>query len=245
MNPQVSATDDGRCSRPYIWRRTLQNDITDDRVRDQYVRAIGADLGQLCHELQDDFDWLRGKWSEFQELFEKGQERIDLLNTVASNFFYFLHRLLFEDAMLHLCRLTDRSRMGDRETLTVMALTETISDPTLKASVETKTEEVRKNCQFARKWRNRRLAHTDLETLREGYPLALPPVASTNIHTALKSIDDLLTLIENHYGLPHFLLGRDPWGAKSLVYYLEKAKHAIDDEQQRWREAAKGAAPNS
>jgi hypothetical protein len=206
---------------------------------------MGPELGPLCRELRDDFDWLRHKWSEFQELFGKGQERIDLLNTVASNFFHFLHRMLFEDAMLHLCRLTDRPRMVDRETLTVRALNDRVSDPALKASMEIKTEEVRENCQFARKWRNRRLAHTDLITLREGHALALPPVDSANIDTALKSIDDLLTLVEDHYGLPHVLLGSDPWGAKPLIYHLERAKRAIDDEQQRWHETAKGAAPNS
>ncbi len=206
---------------------------------------MGSDLGPLCCELRDDFDWLRRKWSNFQELFGKGQERIDLLNMVASNFFYFLHRLFFEDAMLHLCRLTDPPRMRDRETLTVMALTDTVPDPALKASVEAKTKEVREDCEFARKWRNRRLAHTDLGTLREGHALALPSVDSAKIETALKSIDDLLTLVEDHYGLPHILLASDPWGAKPLIHHLERAKGAIDDEQQRWREAAKGTATSS
>jgi len=219
--------------------------MTDHEIRGKYVRAMGTELGQLYQELRDDFDWLRRKWSNFQELFGKGQERIDLLNTVASNFFYFLHRMFFEDAMLHMCRLTDQPRMGDRETLTVMALTDMISDPALRASMGTKTKEVRENCQFARKWRNRRLAHTDLVTLRQGHALALPPVDSANIDTALKSIDDLLTLVEDHYGLPHVLLGSDPWGAKPLVYHLQKAKRAIDDEQKRRREVAKGVAPNS
>lgn len=192
---------------------------------------MGSDLGLRCCELRDDFDWLRRKWNNFQELFGKGQERIDLLNTVASNFFYSLHRLFFEDAMLHMCRLTDPPRMRDRETLTVMALTDTISDLALKDSVETKTKEVREDCEFARKWRNRRLAHTDLVTLREGHALTLPPVDSANIETALKSIDGLLTLVEDHYGLPHVLLASDPWGAKPLIYHLERAKRAIDDEQ--------------
>ncbi len=81
--------------------------MTDEELGAEYVRVMGSDLGQLCGELRDDVDWLRRKWSNFQELFGKGQERIDLLNRAASNFFYFLHRLFFEDAMLHLCRLSD------------------------------------------------------------------------------------------------------------------------------------------
>jgi AbiU2 len=203
--------------------------------REQYVRAMGPELGPLFHDLRDDFDWLRRKWSEFQELFGKGQERIDVLNAVASNFFYFLHRLLFEDAMLHLCRLTDPPRMRGRETLTVRALADAIFDPALKASVETKTAEVQGNCLFAREWRDQRIAHTDLETLREGYASALRPADSTKIDTAMKSIDDLLTLIENRYGAPHFLLGADPWGAKSLIHNLERAKRSVEDDARGWR----------
>jgi hypothetical protein len=74
--------------------------------------------------------------------------------------------------------------MRDRETLTVMALTDLISDPALKVRLQTRMEEVRENCQFARKWRNRRLAHTDLVTVREGRALA-----------CLRSLPRTLTLL--------------------------------------------------
>lgn len=221
-------------------------DDTFNDERSRYSGVMGTDLGRLCYELRDDFDWLRGKWSEFHELFGKGQERIDLLNTAASNFFYFLHRLLFEDAMLHLCRLTDPPpQMGGHKNLTVMALPLLISDPELRTSAQTKLEEVRKNCQFARKWRNRRLAHTDLVTMRERDVSALPPVDATNIDAAVKSIGEMLGLIEDHFDLPHILLGGDPWGAKSLVYYLQKAKRAIDDEHQHWIGLAKRTTAGS
>jgi hypothetical protein len=73
----------------------------------------------------------------------------------------------------------------------------------------------------------------------------VPPVTASNIDTALKSLGDLLTLIEDHLGIPHSLIGRDPWGAKSLIYYLGRAKRAVDDEQEGWREALKKHAPQS
>ncbi len=216
--------------------------MSEDEVHVEYVRAMGSDLRQLCVELRDDVDWLRRKWSSFQELFGKGQERIDLLNRAASNFFYFLNQLFFEDAMLHLCRLSDppktRLRTGDRDNLSVLALSALVSDPVLKASVGTKTGQVRKSCEFARKWRNQRLAHTDLINRRKGHALTLPPVNGSDIENALKSIGDLLTLIEEHYGLPHYGLFPDPWGAKSLVHYLEKADKAIEEERRQWRKLA-------
>ena len=221
---------------------TVQKAMTDQELGAEYVRAMGSDLGQLCEELRDDIDWLRRKWSNFQELFGKGQERIDLLNKAASNFFHFLHRLFFEDAMLHLCRLTDppktRLRTGDRENLSVLALSEMISDPVLKASVRTKTNQVRKSCEFARKWRNQRLAHTDLINRRRGHALTLPSVRDNDIENGLKSIGDLLTMVEDHYGLPRSVLYPDPWGAKSLVHYLKEADKAIEKEHEQWRSLA-------
>jgi AbiU2 len=210
--------------------------------------VVPPDLARLYEELQDEFDWLRRKWSEFQELFGKGQERIDLLNTVASNFFYFLHRLFFEDAMLHLCRLTDWPQSAGRDTLTVMALADVVSDPTFKASVQAEAKKARDSCQFARKWRNRRLAHADLLTLRQGYGGAstLPPVNGPMIDEALKAIGGVLDLVGGQYGLPHFGLARDPWGARSLLTHLERAKRAFEDERQGWRDAArKGIAQSN
>lgn len=217
---------------------TVQKAMTDQEFRAEYFRAMGSDLGQLCKELRDYIDWLRRKWSNFQELFGKGQERIDLLNRAASDFFYFLHRLLFEDAMLHLCRLSDppktRLRTGDRENLSVLALDEMISNPVLKASVRTKTDQVRMSCEFARKWRNQRLAHTDLINRRKDHALTLPPVTGNDIESALKSIGDLLTVVEDHYGLPRSVLYPDPWGAKLLVHYLKEADKAIKKEHEQW-----------
>jgi hypothetical protein len=39
-------------------------------------------------------------------------------------------------------------------------------------------------------------------------------------------------------------LGGDPWGAKQVVYWLEKANRAIEDEQERWRSVSQGGVPN-
>jgi hypothetical protein len=191
---------------------------------------MGTDLGQLCYELEADFDWLRYKWSEFRQLFAKGQERIDFLNTVAPGFFSFLNRLMFEDAMLHLCRLTDPPKSFNQATgpknLTVMVLADLV-DPVLKTSVQTKTADARKTCEFARQWRNKRLAHTDLLTLRQGHSLTLPSVNALDVDNALTSISNLLRTVDAHYGrsTPTGFLP-DPWGADSLLNYLEQAVRA-------------------
>lgn len=192
-------------------------------MKEECIRAMGPALGALYFELQEDSEWLRHKWSEFEQLFGGGPERIELLNTVASNFFYFLMKLLFEDTMLHLSRLTDPPKSAGKETLTVMRLSELIHDPGLKTTVRNQAEQSKKSCEFARQWRNERLAHTDLLSLRKGMASTLPSVNSKQIGDAVKSIRDLLNFVGGKYSLPRFGMLPDPWGAKSLVYHLEKA----------------------
>ncbi len=210
--------------------------LTEEDLRNEYVAVMGPDLGSLCHDLRKESDWLQDKWSMFQELFCTGPERLNLLNSVACNFFYCLHKLLFEDAMLHLCRLTDpaetKIRVGKkvtvRKNLTVMGLADAISDPGLKAKARTEAQRVKKSCEFARKLRNQRLAHTDLEAFRKGGTGV--QVLNKHIVDALKSIRALLATIEQHYGRRPCASIADPWGAKALVWHLERAAEAAKNE---------------
>ena len=200
---------------------------TEDQLRAEYVVAMGPDLGQWYYELERELDWPRQKWSVFQDLFDKGSERIEMLNTVASNFFHILHRFLFEDAMLHLCRLTDPPKTGSYQNLTMMSLSERISEATLKASVSTAADRVKKGCEFARQWRHKRLAHTDLEVFRTGNT-GLPAVESKDIENALLSMSSLLNLIREHYDLSPAFLGADSWGAEPLIRCLEEGVRATE-----------------
>ncbi len=66
----------------------VQDSRTHDETLADYVRSMGADMGQLYLEVEDEVSCLHEKWGELQELYGKGSERIDLLNKVASSFFY-------------------------------------------------------------------------------------------------------------------------------------------------------------
>lgn len=190
---------------------------------------MGSTLGPMCYELREDLDWLRSKWTEFNELFNKGEERITLLNTAAPNFFWFLHKMMFEDAMLHLCRLTDppetRIRIAKkvvvRKNLTVMALPKEISDVAFRDVVQVNVREVKAKCAFARDVRNRLIAHSDMESLERAH--SGPQILRTHVEEAIQSLRSLIWLVEEHYGHPPSALLKDPLGAKSLIFYLERA----------------------
>jgi hypothetical protein len=110
-----------------------------------------------------------------------------------------------------------------------MRVAELISDPTFKVQVGAAAEEARKRCDFARGRRNQRLAHTDLTSFRNGHASTLPDVTSKHIEDALESLRSFLKSVEEHYGLTDSIQKDDPFGAKSLVHYLEEATRAMEN----------------
>jgi hypothetical protein len=203
--------------------------IDEKNERAEYVRTMGTELGRLCHELQDELGWLEHKWSMFDELFDQDPKRTELLNTVAPNFFYVVHQQMYQDAMLCLCRLTERKR----GTLNVRSL-ENFIPHALEKSFRAALKLVEDRCVFARPWRHRRLAHTDLETLRREHVSPLPQVMRANVEQAIESLHALLNLVEEYHGRPPIArLRLDPWGPGSLLYYLEEGLKAVEDEIRR------------
>jgi len=199
--------------------------IPPQEVRNRYVQALGKKLGQLYYDLLIELILLHEKWKQYCELFGKDQQRIDLLNKVAPLFFWYLQHTLFDDIQLHLARLTDPPQTGSgknrQENLTMRRLPQLIDDPKFKREVEKLLEEVEQKCEFARKWRNKRLAHLDANT--RANPQLLPPRTRKKVEDALEAMRHLMNSVAKHYGTAEIVYEvSDVGGAASLVYKLEK-----------------------
>jgi hypothetical protein len=105
-----------------------------------------------------------------------------------------------------------------------------ISDQQFSARVREEANQVKTKCKFARKWRDKRLAHTDLMTSGNELAPTLPSVTSQDIADALISMHALLDSVERHYRITQTVLGHDPFAARSLVYRLEQAIRAEESE---------------
>ena len=111
-----------------------------------------------------------------------------------------------------------------------------ITDSTLAARVALEVEEAVRNTEFARDWRNRRLAHRDITQVLapQLYPLA---IASRNhIETALASLCKVMNSIELHYensttSYEHVIVADS--GAGALLYYLSSG---LDADETRKKE---------
>ena len=91
--------------------------LSPEQVRDRSVAAMPTPLGEIHYALHNEVAWLHLKWKDFRALFGRDQETIDLLNAAAPAFFHALQRMMWEDVLLHLCRLTDPPQSGRRDNL--------------------------------------------------------------------------------------------------------------------------------
>lgn len=200
--------------------------ITDDERRASYVSAMGQSLGDLHHDIENDVAWLLRKWNEFDVLFDGDDEQLALLNRVASNFFYSLQQRWYEDAMLHISRLTDppESGRGRQSNLTVRRIPAEIADTGLKAAVDAAVGVALAKSEFARVWRNKRLAHSDLQFSGRRSLAGLPAATRVAVREAVDALCEPTILIARHFGRSAALAsGRDPWGVQSLLTHLRRS----------------------
>jgi hypothetical protein len=164
-----------------------------EEVRNEAIAAMGSSLGDIYHSLSDEVSWLHLKWNDFCELFA-GRETVELLNNVAPAYFGELQRQTWEDVFLHLCRLTDPPLSAGKENLTIRRLPNLVSDQPLSVELQTLVNDAVQKTTFARDWRNRRLAHKELN---RSQPLA--PASRDHVDDALAAIRTVMNRLEWSY----------------------------------------------
>ncbi len=128
----------------------MSGHLTSDEVRQNYIAAMGNDLGGQFNRLYNECAWVHLKWSEYVALFGVSQSRMDLLNASARGFFALLESSLWSDLLLHLCALTDDPEVGrrKRQTLTVRRLPALV-EPAIREKVRRLVSAAVKKSEFA------------------------------------------------------------------------------------------------
>ena len=169
------------------------------QVKERHIEIMGPELGSIYNALWNEVAWLFTNWQEYVELFGTKPSRIELLNRAASGFFSMLQDRLWDDTLLHIARLTDLPRTGRKENLTVCRLPEHITAEEPKKAVQAKIDVVLPKIEFARDWRNRRIAHSDLELKVAIGAEPLEPASRAMVWEAVRGIADVLNAVSYHY----------------------------------------------
>jgi len=198
--------------------------VSEEESLAQSIEKMGERLGGIYHELSKKLAFAHLCWNDYRALFAS-PETIDLLNSTAPAFFWTLEQMMWEATILHLCRLTDRPRIAGHDTLTLRCLPSFISDVSLTRKVQSLVDAAVAKAKFARDWRDRRVAHTELPPTDKQTAQPLAAASRQHVEDALEAMRAVLNCIlwryqQMTYGYEYFEGG--PGGVQSMLAYLRK-----------------------
>jgi hypothetical protein len=155
-----------------------------------------------------------------------------VLSVVAPGFFALVRDVFRDDAYISLSRLTDSSTTGSRENLSLVRLVEVAEsgeDSSFASKLRNSLDQLFQSVEGIRLWRNKWLAHIDLQRSLQYDPPPLAPVQRGDIDEALRLIRELMNDTALHLGRECFpyqsvmLIG----SAERLASYLEETRREI------------------
>ena len=194
---------------------------------------MGKKLYSQYNKLWNEIAWINLKWNEYVCLFGEKRERIELLNEAAGQFFRITQDALWNDVILHICRLTDPPKSCGKSNLTICSLPDLISKKSLKTEVSSKIEEVKEKTNFCRDWRNRALAHKDLRLALEDGAEPLQMASREKVKEALEGIADVMDIVSANLMDSTSWFGYPQANGTELLYILHDGLKAKHDRQAR------------
>jgi hypothetical protein len=166
------------------------------------------------------------RWNQFLELFTVSDSQMVLLSTTAPGFFGIVRDVIRDDAFITLSRPTDNATTSGQENLTLVALVEIIEAEVgggLAQTTRTLLNDLLAKVSGIRLWRNKVIAHIDLQRALQYDPEPLTKVQRGDIDEAFRLIRQILNEVAAGLGEPEtFYEGVVVAGdARSLVQALQ------------------------
>jgi hypothetical protein len=172
---------------------------TAEEAKANYVKKMGDALGTQFAELWLEVENLSAAWGEYVELFAE-PDSVVVLNQTAPAIFRIIQVFLWEHMLLRIARLTDPPTSGKgKENLTILNLPSLVEDRGEKAKLDELASIAKSKTEFCRDWRNRHIAHRDLELLKNGSAKPLEEANGIKVTDALSAIKNVLTEVSWHY----------------------------------------------
>lgn len=216
---------------------TVTNERSAKEFTHQNIVDMGEPLGILYSTLWQHLTLLYTKWGDYIALFGTNPERIKLLNKAAPTFFRTVQDCLWDDSLMHLARITDSSSTGKKQNLTIRRLPELVSDDTHRIELEVLIDLADKATAFARDWRNRKIAHKDLQLALDLPTESLATASRQHVTDALSSIAHVLNYLSSIYSgsttIFEFAAEPKAGGASTLLFYLRSGLEVEDERRLR------------
>ena len=194
---------------------------------DYYKEHMGKEFGTVFYKLNNVWTYALVKSQEFRLLYSN-IENLGLINVIGGRFFASIQDVLYDDILLQLTRITDNPKTKGRKNLTIQILPGYLEDEKSKRKVTGLVKQVLNDTEFAKNWRNRRIAHMDYSHHMDPKSNPLNTASLAKVQKALDSIHAVLNEIKIEMtGIP---LGNgvvsDPM-AQHLITNLERMSDHI------------------
>ena len=210
-------------------------------------QAIPPYLGELYEFLKKEVTWLHARWIIFDQLYSKGDPRLELLNDAGSSFFHMLQLMMYDDMQLWLARLTD-DRRDTASLLQLQKRLESHGNAKLATTAKPVLEELLKLVDAIRENRDGMLAHYSLDQATNPQAKKLPDVYYTDVVRSLELVRQYMNLIEMHYhdceqGYEHFVWQDDGDNLVTLLKWglryreILKTKGFFEEKRDKWSDA--------
>jgi len=213
-----------------------------EEAKEKYKADMGEELGDLFHTLWQEIVWLKYKFTEFVELFASKDSRLSLLNNSAPRFFKLLQDTLWEDVLISIARLTDPMKTMGKKNLTFNNIPNLIDDTELQPQIDKALKNALGASEFCRDWRNRRIAHRDLNlSIKSEESPKLKKSSVGQVRKNLDSLEAVLNMISVHYSdsTTLFDMRGEPGSALCLLHVI---KDGLEFEKRREERIRTGRA---
>jgi hypothetical protein len=208
---------------------------TADDARDHYNEKMGESLGAVYHHLWQELAWIYAKLNEYLTSFGTKPSRVELVNSAAPHFFRVVQDALWEDTILHIARMTDPPKSAGKTNLSVQQLSKLVNDGTLSKELEALIDKAKAASEFCRDWRNRRLAHRELDLAIGAAATKLTPASREEVRKSLQALVDVMDSVSTHYLelSTMFDMGSNFSGTELLLRRIDDGIKAEEERRER------------
>jgi hypothetical protein len=139
---------------------TAGSGMPDERT----LHQIDETFRMTVEALEGEAYALLDEWTVYKQLYGSDQERIELLNETARQFFGLLQFTLLDSVVAQICRITDKMKVAGKETLVIRRVCELAKPrhPDIADELEKDADAIDTLCKPIRDWRNNKVSHLNL-----------------------------------------------------------------------------------
>lgn len=204
------------------------------------IEKMGETTGLVYSALWQELALLYMRWNQYVELFGTSKERIDLLNRSSGGMARTIQDTMWESVLLHLARLIDpphAARKPEQGNLSFQHLCKTLQDSPIHPALIEQQSKVLNACSFAKNWRDKYIAHRDLDIALKRNAAPLAHASRALVKEALQALSNLLNIISEHYlgsttGFEHSTLGSE---AVALLHIIKDGNRYREAEEEQMK----------